>query len=220
MPPTTYEILDLLRSAPEGELELAVRSDGRLVALLEPRSAEGPFCAARSLHANLWTPRAIRAGELPGLVLDPLLGVRADVLKERLPPPVALRLALDVLTGLDALHDAGDAHGALCPSAVLLDEEGRGRLVVLGPEPGPLETRLRYAAPEQLEGAASSFAGDVWAVGVLLHEWLTGAPLFEGRGWEVVARIAADDPHARRPAELAPLAPLFERLLARAPGER
>ncbi|AKT42064.1 serine/threonine-protein kinase [Chondromyces crocatus] len=92
-----------------------------------------------------------------------------------------LRVGLGVARGLSALHAAGLVHQDLKPENVCLDVEGEAVLVDLGSArriasvpTSPVGFTPRYAAPEQCHGEAATPATDVHALGLLLHELLTG----------------------------------------------
>jgi tetratricopeptide (TPR) repeat protein len=140
----------------------------------------------------------------------------------RLPVRQAVAVAVDVARALTHAHAAGVLHRDLKPGNVFLVEGGPAKVLdfglahalgTLGPAgsgtPG-------YMAPEQLDGRGEDERTDVYALGVLLHEMVTGArqPLLEGAPGPMgtpgvpaalealVARLAAPLP-ARRPASAA-----------------
>lgn len=101
----------------------------------------------------------------------------------------ALRMLLDVLRGLTALHDTFDAegvdfaHGEVALTQLRLDGEGVCRLVPLtarhsAPESRPSVEALGYLAPERLLGEPVDARADVFSAGVLLWEALAGRRLF------------------------------------------
>jgi serine/threonine protein kinase len=119
--------------------------------------------------------------------------------------PVTLRRAVaplcDVLSALSAAHRDGIVHGCLKPSNVLLTlgpdgnltpkllDFGMGRL--LKPVPSTGKTKYgaacvvaEYVAPEQIETVEFDGRADVYVVGVLLYELLTGDPPFRGGSFE------------------------------------
>lgn len=102
----------------------------------------------------------------------------------------ALRMLLDVLRGLTALHDTFDAqgvdfaHGEVALTQLRVDGEGVCRLIPLTarhsvPESRPPAEALGYLAPERLLGEPVDARADVFSAGVLLWEALAGRRLFQ-----------------------------------------
>ncbi|HEY1537542.1 MAG TPA: hypothetical protein VGF76_26160 [Polyangiaceae bacterium] len=103
----------------------------------------------------------------------------------------ALRILLDVLNGLIALHDTKTetgtpfVHGEVAPALLRVDRQGVGRLVPLAPwhrfkvGAPPARDRQGHLAPERLLGDAIDQRADVFSCGVLLWEALAGRRLFE-----------------------------------------
>jgi len=109
---------------------------------------------------------------------------------QRLPAEAALRLVDDVLAGIEALHEAGLIHRDLNPRNVMVGRDGRARIIDLGIVKRPglgestvdgLKGTLAYMAPEQLIGAEVSPATDLYAVGLLAYELVTGMSLAPAR---------------------------------------
>jgi serine/threonine-protein kinase len=161
--------------------------------------------------------------------------LRSLLARERvLPATRAARILLAVCEGLAAAHVAGVVHRDLKPANILLEPGGRvvltdfgiARAVVaeassrtLG---GVVGTPL-YMAPEQVSGEPVDARADLYAVGLLLYEMLTGAPAFSGDSpWAAaLARLRLPPPDPRERATVpAPLAELALRCLSRTPEER
>lgn len=131
-----------------------------------------------------------------------------------LPAPIAARLALEISRGLAEMHARGVIHAGVQPGHVLISRWGEVKLRGLGAgremgeelPPIPLEP-TPYAAPELIRGDPPSPAADVFGLGALLHELLSGRPPGEARDLPAgvdrgLARLAgrclSPDP-ARRP---------------------
>jgi hypothetical protein len=113
------------------------------------------------------------------------------LLKERLEVPHALDVLIDICHALDAAHRSGVVHQDLKPDNIFihLDEWtgtavtklldfGVARLFGQGHD-GTFEGTLAYAAPEQLRGEAAAPTTDLYALGVIAFELITGRRPFE-----------------------------------------
>jgi len=160
--------------------------------------------------------------------------LRALLDRERpLPAPRAAHIALAVCEGLAAAHSAGVVHRDLKPANVLVEAGGRVVLTDFGiaravtgevasETQGVVGTPL-YMAPEQVSGEPVDTRADLYAVGLLLFEMLTGRAPFTGDSpWAVaMARLRQPPPDLRLDTTVpAPLAEVVHRCLARAPEER
>lgn len=140
-----------------------------------------------------------------------------------------LRLAFaGVARGLSALHARSRVHGDVRPSNVLVDESGRAVLIDLLSEHAPTDPSrfagtAAYMAPEHGLGAPAAPPSDMYSLGVLLFEALTGELPFDGSGREIFVR--KNTVSAPRPGLLVPGLPedldeLCARLLDRRPSAR
>ncbi|HYP77397.1 MAG TPA: hypothetical protein VER12_15610 [Polyangiaceae bacterium] len=148
----------------------------------------------------------------------------------------ALRMLLDVLRGLTALHDTFDAqgvdfaHGEVALTQFRVDSEGVCRLVPLtrrhsSPQSRPPEEALGHLAPERLLGEPVDARADVFSAGVLLWEALAGRRLFtETSADAIVERLMGEKLQMPQlPPELAwaiPLKSIAARALAVDPYQR
>ncbi len=153
----------------------------------------------------------------------PFPGTRGPLSWERLEP-----LAVALLEAVARLHDAGLRHGDLKPGNVLVTRRGQPVLVDLGvasPEYGDeaddgfVGTPL-YAAPELLAREGASPAADVYAVGLMVVEGLTGRVPHAGTWRQLVARRVAGAPLNEELPLPAPARRVLDALLAPAPAER
>jgi tRNA A-37 threonylcarbamoyl transferase component Bud32 len=111
-------------------------------------------------------------------------------LKERidkegaLPPAVATRLALQIAKALEAAHRRGVIHRDIKPQNVLLTEEGEAKVADFGiaraassstmTRTGDVLGTAQYISPEQALGQPASPQSDLYSLGVVLYEMLTG----------------------------------------------
>ena len=168
-----------------------------------------------------------RAGDWCFVALEHVEGGDlARRLRQPLPREEALSLFTQAARALAALHRAGLVHRDVKPANFLLRADGRLVLADFGlvTEAGAVDPRSadggivgtpRYVAPEQLQGAPASCAADVYSLGVLLHEMLTGRPPFSG---ETLMEVCSQHLLARPallPAALADLQPLVHRMLCK-----
>jgi serine/threonine protein kinase len=167
-------------------------------------------CLAKNWHPNIARVRHVDLTSKPRNVLtiasELLDGSTLEDLIEAAQPertsardpllalPVLVRVLLDVLSGLHALHGLRDGmnaplgaiHGELCPANVVVGKDGVARIVnVLRRRPvrvGASSEALAYAAPEALDGGGTNDPRcDVYAVGVMLWEGVAGRGLYEER---------------------------------------
>lgn len=148
----------------------------------------------------------------------------------------AVAVVGDVLAALDAAHTAGVVHRDIKPGNVMRAHDGTITVVDFGiarvlDEPdgeitaaGEFVGTPRYVAPEQLAGLPATAATDVYAVGVLLHELLTGEVPFD-RGSPLATALAhrddpVPDPRTRRPEIPVHVATVVQRALAKSPDAR
>ena len=107
----------------------------------------------------------------------------------RLPVDEAIRVGRDTAKALQAAHSAGIVHRDVKPGNILLDRDGTVRVVDFGigrardtaaSVPGAFEGSAPYASPEQVLGDPTTPASDIYSLGVVLYEALTGRRPFSG----------------------------------------
>ena len=142
----------------------------------------------------------------------------------RLPADEAVAIACAVCDGLAAAHEASVIHRDVKPDNVLVDPHGRVVLTDFGVASVIVGHRGAsgtppYMAPEQLRGEPPTPAADVYSVGVLLYEMLTGVRAFPGSVTEIVD--AKQVVERLVPGGVAPaLADAVARATAREPADR
>src|SRR5215510_12215795 len=169
------------------------------------------------------------------------------LLKGALPPDQAIKYAIEIATALDAAHRHGIIHRDLKPGNIMLTKAG-AKLMYFGlakparkvpsvasipatptiseslTAKGTIIGTLQYMAPEQLQGAEADSRSDIFALGAVLYEMLTGRQAFAGKSpASIIAAILTMDPppvtHLQR---MSP--PILEhavnRALAKDPDER
>src|ERR1035437_6145930 len=116
-----------------------------------------------------------------------------DILNEgRIAPDRAVRIILAVLEALEYIHDNGVVHRDLKPENIMVDADDNVKLIDFGIAGDAAARRLTYAnltaalgspnyiSPEQVKGKRGDGRSDIYAMGVILYEMLTGKLPFTG----------------------------------------
>ncbi|HKH45427.1 MAG TPA: tetratricopeptide repeat protein [Thermoanaerobaculia bacterium] len=173
-----------------------------------------------------------RDGEIVFLTMDFVPGRSLDQLladEGRLAPERAAGIARQIASGLAVAHDAGVVHRDLKPGNILVDDAGRAAisdfgiarsLAGSGPTlPGSVVGTLDYLSPEQARGEEVDGRADLYALGILLYEMLTGKlPFAGGSAAEMLAQRltgSTRDLGATGVQVPRPLAAIVRRLLQR-----
>ncbi|MEO7111737.1 MAG: serine/threonine-protein kinase, partial [Polyangiaceae bacterium] len=162
--------------------------------------------------------------------------------KEKLPAPLAAFIVAEICEGLHAVHELKDdsgtplhvVHRDVSPHNVMIAYEAGLKLLDFGvakieAEPGLTRTgevkgKTAYMSPEQAMGeAALDLRSDLYSVGAVLFECVSGRKMWEGTEMEVLRHLALDEPpkledvDPKAPSELCAL---YTKLIARNPADR
>ncbi|HET7040465.1 MAG TPA: protein kinase, partial [Gemmatimonadales bacterium] len=197
---------------------------------------------AKLRHPNIVAVHA--AGETTGLFWYVMDYVPGESLRDRLlrtgPLPVAeaRRITAELASALDAAGRQGVVHRDVKPENILLEADGGralladfgvARVLQGGDGAAPITGQgvavgtPTYMSPEQTSGDAVDTRSDLYALGVVAYEMLTGQPPFRGSAPQVAAQQinAAPSPLTRHLPSLPPgLAAAVMRALAKAPADR
>ena len=161
-------------------------------------------------------------------------GSLADVTGEPLLPERASEIVGEAARGAGAAHALGLVHRDIKPANILLTEDGRAKLADFGIASSTNSEKLtatgqaigspHYISPEQASGLGCGPASDVYALGVVLYELLTGRPPFDADNVTAIAIAHVDKtpvPPSQLIEDLEPaLDELVMRCLAKDPEER
>jgi serine/threonine-protein kinase len=211
--------------------------------LARDASVRTRFLREARLSARLAHPNVVQvfdAGEEDGrayIVMECVDGrTLADVLAQRgrLPWPEAVRLALQACAALDHAHRAGLVHRDVKPQNLLLRADGTLKIADFGIARAAEQTRLTqagtilgtaaYLSPEQAAGEEVTSAADVYSLGAVLYELLTGRTPYTFETLAELAHRQAAEP-IESIGDLAPDVPtavedVVMRCLARDPAYR
>ncbi|MCX7377063.1 MAG: protein kinase [Alphaproteobacteria bacterium] len=151
---------------------------------------------------------------------------------ERFPPTETVRIIEELLTGLQFSHDRGVVHRDIKPGNVMLTRDGQVKIADFGiarmesssmTQAGTIMGTPAYMSPEQFMGQTVDSRSDIYSVGVLLYQMLTGERPFEGSMTAIMHKVLnVSPPH---PSELSVTAPetldsVVARAMAKRPSQR
>ena len=223
--------------------ELASHPDSRQRLVKEARAA------SRLNHTNIATIYEVAEGEGTPFIAMELVNATSlkDVLKRGpLAPAQLLELARQIAEGLQEAHQAGILHRDIKPANIMVDSRSRVKILdfglaeVTGRERNAGETEenfitrtatqwstggtVPYMSPEQLRGQAADARGDIFSLGVMLYECLTGRLPFRGEtSVDILYAILRQPPTPIRsliPDISADWEQLIERCVAKMPEQR
>jgi serine/threonine-protein kinase len=150
-----------------------------------------------------------------------------------LAPSDAIDIVVQILLALRFAHRRGIIHRDIKPHNVILDEEGRAKVTDFGiaragasdmTMTGSIMGTVQYLSPEQAQGHPVTEASDIYAVGVVLYELLTGSVPFEGESAVTIAlkqvSVQPTPPSHLNPQVNPALDAVVMRALAKDPAQR
>ena len=185
--------------------------------------------AARLSHPNIVHIHEVGADQgRHFLAMEYLKGqtLRARMRDGALTPSDSFSILSQIAGALDAVHKAGIVHRDVKPTNMILLPNGTAKLLDFGIACSSKETTITrrgmiigspsYMAPEQIKGEAGTKATDIWALGVLGYEMLTGQLPFTGQN---VGGVMFHIMH-EAPAPMPALPPAVQQVLRRALDKR
>ncbi len=195
--------------------------------------------AARLSHPNIvavydWGPHVdsyyIAMEYIRGETLADLLAAHGSMEVDR-----ALGIACDIVDALAAAHAEGTVHRDVKPSNIIVTPSGRAKVTDFGIAraydrhadltlAGTMIGTASYLSPEQAQGHPVDPRSDLYSLGVVIFEMLTGRRPFSGPSPLAIAKQHIEDAPPRvstyRPSVAPAIDDLVDRLLAKEPGDR
>jgi len=164
-----------------------------------------------------------------GLTLDRIIERKGQLSVEQ-----TVAYAEQICAGLDAAYRAGVVHRDIKPANIMITPEGTVKIMDFGiarmesmaglTQSGMFMGTPRYISPEMARGAGADIRSDLYAVGLLMYEMLTGSPPFDAENpWAVLRQqIESEAPPVRKIRPDVPqwLEAIISRAIAKDPNRR
>jgi eukaryotic-like serine/threonine-protein kinase len=245
-----YRLVDFLGAGGMGEVYRGVHSKiGRVVAVkILTETATSPdflerFINEARIQASLNHPNIVTLYDFleyngqPCIVMELVDG---QTLTERiracgcLSTAETLHIFTSLVEGLQYVHGKGIVHRDIKSNNIKIQPTGEVKLLDFGiakadssPQltmTGSVIGTLQYLSPEQIRGGRADVRSDIWALGVLLHEMVTGTPPFDattiGELCDKIARAAYTAPSVLNPGVPKSVEAIVARCLKKNPGDR
>jgi serine/threonine-protein kinase len=185
--------------------------------------------AGKLNHPNIVT--TFDCGEHEGLAylaMELLEGtdLRSRLQKEAVPAAEAVEIARQVAEGLAYAHARGVVHRDIKPGNIMLNGGGQAKIMDFGlarmrmadhkTSTGMVLGTPRYMSPEQISGQPVDQRSDIFSLGIVLYEMLTGTRLFAGENIEQVQHLILQTEHVPPTRQVPGLPPMVDFVVARA----
>jgi serine/threonine-protein kinase PpkA len=241
-----YRTLHLVGQGGQAQVYLAERvRDGKQLALkvLDRSLRQDPvflerFVREHKLLASLENENIARifdqgfSGDHPYIAMEFLPGgTLASRCREGIAARDALRIVSQLARALETIHARGIVHRDLKPANILFRSNGQPVIVDFGLArdlainstltiAGQVLATPRYMSPEQCMGRTADHRSDLYAMGAIFYEMLTGTKLFGSVTPADLIRMHISEPVPRLEGPLAGCQPILDRLLAKKPEDR
>jgi serine/threonine-protein kinase PpkA len=241
-----YTVIHIIGQGGQAQVFLAEREhDGLRVALkmLNRKLRDDPvflerFVREYKLVASLNSNYVARiydqgfSGDFPYIAMEFLpSGTLAARIREGLTARAALRIASQIAQALDAIHSHGIVHRDLKPANILFRADGRPVIVDFGlardmrinstlTVAGQFLATPRYMSPEQCMGNSVDGRSDLYSLGAMLYEMMTGNKIYDHAHSADVIAMHVHAPVPQLTGMLSVHQPLLDRLLAKNPEDR
>jgi serine/threonine protein kinase len=200
-------------------------------------------CSSALSHPNICT--IYEVGDAEGELYIVMELVEGETLHDMtvrgaLPQEVVLRYGIQIASALARAHDRGIIHGDLKTANIVVGSDGLVKVLDFGlgkrfggatdgstrtlitlQDTPALSGTLEYMAPEVLRGDQNDHRSDVWALGVVLYEAVSGRLPFQGRtAFEISSAILREMPNSLGPPVPPGLWAIIQRCLAKEPIQR